>query len=222
MAGMLLAKHREQFEDDVVHRLERIQKNVEVETDLISELLELSRIKSRRSKFEVVDVESTVRQLADVFEQDLQSRKIQLLLDTPLPVLTAERPRIRQIFQNLIDNAIKYMGESATTREIHVGCEVREAEAEFYVRDTGAGIDPADVDKVFNVFRRGRGAAAQNVAGKGVGLASVKSIIQTYNGSIWVESAVGQGSTFRFTINGRFVGVQEIKEPTDGTDRQAA
>jgi signal transduction histidine kinase len=88
-------------------------------------------------------------------------------------------------------------------REIHVGCTVRHAEAEFYVRDTGIGIEPDDLDKVFFVFRRGKSPAVQAVAGKGVGLASVKSIIETYSGTIWVESEVGKGSTFRFTINGQ-------------------
>src|SRR5262249_705670 len=132
------------------------------------------------------------------------------------PVLVCERARFRQIFQNLIDNAIKYMGvegsgvrvqgsENADAptpapggsslnpeprtlnpkpREIHVGCQIKPTEAVFYVRDTGIGIEPEDIDKVFFVFRRGKNTQTQNIAGKGVGLASVKSIIETYNGKI--------------------------------------
>jgi hypothetical protein len=69
------------------------------------------------------------------------------------------------------------------------------------------GIDSEDLDKVFHVFRRGKNSAAQNVAGKGVGLANVKSIIETYNGMISVESQVGRGSTFRFSIAGDYVPV---------------
>jgi signal transduction histidine kinase len=217
MAAMLLHKHRDSFEDDVVNRLERIQKNVEVETDLIAELLELSRIKTRRLKLEPVDLDVLVREVAEVFEHDLRGRGIALAFDGPLPRLNGERSRVRQLFQNLIDNAIKYMGEgsvpdgaaggggAAPLKEIRIGCAVRADEAEFYVRDTGMGIDPEDVDKIFYVFRRGKGAAAQNVSGKGVGLASVKSIVETYNGSIWVQSQPGKGSTFRFTINGQYV-----------------
>jgi signal transduction histidine kinase len=125
-------------------------------------------------------------------------------VDAPLPPLNCERARVRQVFQNLIDNAIKYMGDGDTKR-IHVGCQIRLSEAEFYVRDTGIGIEPDDIGKVFFVFRRGKSQAAQAVAGKGVGLASVKSIVETYSGKIWVESEVGQGSTFRFTINGQYV-----------------
>jgi signal transduction histidine kinase len=104
----------------------------------------------------------------------------------------------------LIDNAIKYMGDGET-REIHVGCKVRATEAEFYVRDTGLGIDPEDLDKVFYVFRRGKNGSGRNIPGKGVGLSCVKSIVETYSGSIWVESELGKGSTFRFTVNGQHV-----------------
>ena len=103
MAMMLLLKHRGQFDEDVVHRLERIQKNVEVETDLIGELLELSRIKTRRQKMEPVETAALVRELAELFEDDLHRHGIDLLLDaSALPVLQCERSRIRQVFQNLI------------------------------------------------------------------------------------------------------------------------
>ncbi len=204
MVTMLLMKKKAQLDEDTIHRLDRIKKNVEVETDLINELLELSRIKTRRQSMENVDIEAMVWDLRGMFENDLKTREIQLIIDTQLPQLYCERARVRQIFQNLIDNAIKYMGDGER-REIHVGCQIRLSEAEFYVRDTGLGIDADDVGKVFFVFRRGKNTAAQNVAGKGVGLASVKSIIETYSGKIWVESELGQGSTFRFTINGQYV-----------------
>jgi signal transduction histidine kinase len=213
MASMLLMKHKDTFDEDVIHRLERIQRNVQVETDLIGELLELSRIKTRRQRVEAVELDAMVRELADVFEEDLRARNILFVVDGRLPVVNGERARLRQVFQNLLDNAIKYMGDGLT-REIHVGCLVRASEAEFYVRDTGIGMDAEDASKVFCVFRRGKSQAVQSVAGKGVGLASVKSIVETYSGSIWVESEPGQGSTFRFTING-----MHLAQGTPGTSR---
>jgi signal transduction histidine kinase len=225
MTAMLLMKHKDKFDEDIIHRLERIQKNVQMETDLIAELLELSRIKTRRQKMEVVDVGALVQDLAGVFENDFRSKQIHFVVDTPLPLIHCEKPRMRQVFQNLIDNAVKYMGDGIS-KEIHVGCNVRPAEAEFYVRDTGIGIEADDVGKVFVVFRRGRNSQAQNVAGKGVGLASVKSIVETYSGSIWVESELGKGSTFRFTINGRYVSldgtVPSRGEGTEAADGPAA
>ena len=206
MAAMLVNKHGDKLDADALHRLERIQKNVQVETDLIGELLELSRIKTRRGDAERVDTAALVADVAGVFEQDLQTKGIALVVDGPLPPLTAERARVRQVFQNLIDNAIKYMGERpGQPKEIHVGCAVGPDEVTFEVRDTGIGIDADDLDKVFHVFRRGRNAAASNVPGKGVGLASVKAIVEMFSGTIWVESTVGVGSTFRFTVNGEFV-----------------
>jgi signal transduction histidine kinase len=159
---------------------------------------------------EPVNVAAMVGELRDLFDNDLRSESIQLIVDTPLPVLHAERTRIRQIFQNLFDNAIKYMGTGAT-RQINVGCVMHPTEIEFYVRDSGVGIDPVDAEKIFFVFRRGKSRTTQTIAGKGVGLAVVKSIIETYNGKIWVTAAPGQGSTFRFTINGKF-----LAQPFDG------
>jgi signal transduction histidine kinase len=246
MAAMLLMKHRQTFDEDVIHRLERIQRNVQVETDLIGELLELSRIKTRRQRMELVYLDTLVRELGEVFAQDLETRQIRLVFDNPLPALVCERARIRQVFQNLIDNAIKYMGEGAPAvgrgqsseargqkadacaaadlgtrhgpteladvsapgplvKEIHVGSADGANGPEFWVRDTGIGIEEEDLDKLFRVFRRGRSQAVQSVAGKGVGLASVKSIIETYDGVIRVESRPGHGSTFRFTIDRKYL-----------------
>jgi signal transduction histidine kinase len=215
MATMLLMKNRERFDEDVIHRLERIQTNVKIETDLIGELLELSRIKTRRHKMELVDLGSMVNELGDMFENDLRTKVIDLIVDNPLPVVRCEKARMRQVFQNLIDNAIKYMGEESGVREIHVGCTIKSGEAEFYVRDTGMGIEPEDIDKVFCVFRRGKSAAVQSVAGKGIGLSSVKSIIETYSGNIWVESKPAQGSKFIFTLNGQHLANSDASQVTE-------
>ena len=113
MAAMLLMKHRETFDEDVIHRLERIQRNVQVETDLIGELLELSRIKTRRQRMELVYLDTLVRELGEVFAQRPGDPADPAGVRHPLPALVCERARIRQVFQNLIDNAIKYMGEGA-------------------------------------------------------------------------------------------------------------
>ncbi len=212
MAAMLLMNKRDVFDDEVVQRLQRIQKNVEMETSLIAELMELSQIKTRRERMEIVPIEEVIGELVEVFDEDLRTRGIRLDLDTSLPRLRCERNRIRQLFQNLIDNAIKYMGNGTqvsegqpAVKEIHIGSRQRNVEIEFYVRDTGMGIDPRDVGRVFQVFRRGREAAAMNIPGRGVGLSSVKSIIETYNGQISVESEVGKGSLFRFTIHSKYL-----------------
>lgn len=204
MVTMLMTKNKDELSEEACGRLDRIKKNIDVETDLINELLELSRIKSKQRVLALVETESLVWELRGMFESDLKTRQIDLIVETSLPALYGERARIRQVFQNLIDNAIKYMGDRPV-REIRIGCKIELAEASFYVRDTGVGIHPDDVQKVFYVFRRGRSEITQKTPGKGVGLASVKSIIETYSGRIWVESQLDVGTTFRFTINGKYV-----------------
>lgn len=221
MTTMLLMKHKEKFDEEIIHRLERIQKNVKVESDLISELLELSRIKTRRHKMEIVEIRAMILDLEGMFENDLKSRNIELIIDTAMPRLNCERARIRQVFQNLIDNAIKYMGDGPN-REIHIGCQVNADEARFYVRDTGIGIEADELSKVFVIFRRGKNTQAQNVAGKGVGLASVKTIIETYNGSISVESEPGKGSTFRFSVPQRYVSFGDPQTQNQDQHAEAA
>lgn len=205
MAMMLLRKHKN-LDADVIHRLERIQQNVEVETDLLAELMELSQIKTQRQNMEIVDSRALVEQVAGLLDADLRYRGIRFWIDGELPTLKCEVTRFRQVFQNLIDNAIKYMGDRPdATREIRVGCTVRGDEAEFYVSDTGIGIAAEDIASLFRVFRRGSNARTAGVAGKGIGLASVKSIVENYSGTIWAESLLGSGATFRFTINGQYV-----------------
>ncbi|HEY1684442.1 MAG TPA: ATP-binding protein [Tepidisphaeraceae bacterium] len=216
MASMVLMKHRQTLDEDVVHRLERIQKNVEIETDLISELLELSRIKTRRQKMELVEISALVTEISQMLEEDFRAKGIAFTTQKSLPVVRGERLRLRQIFQNLIDNAVKYMGDGEK-REIHVGCTIRENHAEFFIRDTGMGVDSDEIDNIFNIFRRGRASQKQNIPGKGVGLAGVKSIVETYNGSVRVESQRGVGSTFYFTISGEYVPAVAVKRNAIGS-----
>ncbi|MFI5381671.1 MAG: ATP-binding protein [Tepidisphaerales bacterium] len=199
MATLLLTKYRGRLDEEVAHRLDRIRRNVEAEADLIAELLELSRIKTRRHKMERVEMNGLVRELIDCFEPDLKEKDITIGIERTLPPLVCERMRMRQVFQNLIDNAIKYIGDGPR-RRIDIGWDETPGGNEFYVRDTGLGIHAEDMEKVFYVFRRGKNAAGTQVPGKGVGLASVKSIIETYGGRIWIESELGRGSTFRFVI----------------------
>ena len=159
MATMLLMKHREKFDEDIIHRLERIQKNVEVETDLIGELLELSRIKTRRQKMEMVEIEALVSaNLADIFENDLKSTQIELIVDTPLPVLVRRAAAVSAGLSEPDRQRDQIHGRRAGQGDSRRLPDAA-TEAEFYVRDTGMGIDPEDLDKVFFIFRRGKNAA---------------------------------------------------------------
>jgi len=199
MASMLIMKYKDTLEKDALQRLERIQKNVQVETDLINELLELSRLKTRREKIERVDLHELVTQVADQFQNDFETRKITFRVRTRLPHMQGERARLRQAFQNLIDNAIKYMREDGP-REINVNIQWARDEAILQFADTGMGIAADDLPQLFHVFRRAKNASVMKIPGKGVGLASVKSIFENYHGRLWVESTQGVGTTFFIAI----------------------
>ena len=199
MASMIMLKYASTLEGDAVQRLERIQKNVEVECELINELLELSRIKTRREKIEAVDLQGLVGTLVEQFSNDLETRGITLRVMNRLPVMQCEKSRLRQVFQNLIDNAIKYMRDIAD-KEIKIGMASEGEEVVFHVSDNGMGVAAEDLPNLFHVFRRAKNATMMKIPGKGVGLASVKSIVENYNGRLWAQSEAGVGTTFYFAI----------------------
>ena len=118
-----------------------------------------------------------------------------IVTSDPLPTVVAEEVVLMQLFQNLISNSIKYRGKE--TPQIHVSAE-RGAEGWlFAVQDNGIGIDPADTDRVFGMFRRLHGS---EISGTGIGLALCKKIVERQGGRIWVESEPGRGATFKFTM----------------------
>jgi two-component system CheB/CheR fusion protein len=113
----------------------------------------------------------------------------------PLPAVVAEEVQLMQLFQNLISNSIKYRGREAP--KIHVSAE-RDGEGWlFAVRDNGIGIAPEDAERVFGMFKRLHGS---EIPGTGIGLAICKKVVERQGGRIWVESEVGHGATFKFTI----------------------
>ncbi len=199
MADLLVRRHGEKLEQDVKDKLQRIVANVEKESDLIKELLELSRIQSKRQVFEDVDVGALLADVKQTLSHSLDEKKASLTWPEKLPRLRCERNRVKQVFQNLIDNALKYMGPQESPA-IDVAWKETVDAHEFSVKDNGIGIRPEDRATVFNVFRRGKDPWAAKVPGKGIGLATVKGIVETYKGEIEVDSEYGKGSTFRFTL----------------------
>jgi light-regulated signal transduction histidine kinase (bacteriophytochrome) len=113
----------------------------------------------------------------------------------PLPVLAAHESHFVSLFQNLVGNALKYRG--ADPPRIHISVAESGGELRFAVADNGAGIAPQYHDKIFVAFKRLHG---KSVPGTGIGLAICQRVVQRYGGRIWVESQVGQGSTFVFTL----------------------
>lgn len=192
MSGMVLEEYADKLDDDGKHYLQRIAANTQQMERLILDLLALSRCGREGRAPEEVNLRELVDEMVGDLAPRLQGTTVTV---GDLPVVTAVRVQMEQVMRNLLTNAIKYMGDSASP-EIEVGMTPRGTEHEIWVRDTGIGIDPAYHDKVFEIFQRLKEVEAE---GSGVGLPIVKKIVQAAGGRIWVESAPGQGSTFRFT-----------------------
>ena len=199
MISFLKNRYADKF-DHVGHdRLQRILRSVSLQNDLISELLELSRIRSKRGRFTQTPLESLVRTVVDQFTFDFESNNGNVSVNGDFPVIWCEPNRIRQVFQNLLDNAIKYAHPERPI-SVNITCQHLDNAFQFTIRDNGIGIAPENTEKISYVFRRLRNPTTAHTDGKGVGLASVRSIVEMYGGEIRVESDEGQGSSFIFTL----------------------
>jgi len=202
MATIILMKWRDQLPEEVISRLQRIQVNVDSGSELITELLQLSHIKTRPQKREVVDMGELLAEIVRTFEFDAQSRGIEIIVQEDMPELYIEKNRFRQVFQNIIDNAVKYM-DRKRDGHIEIGYSSLDGAHRFYVADNGLGISPDQQQKIFYVFRRADNPKIVEIEGKGVGLAVVKSIVSNYDGRTWVQSEPGQGATFFVELDAR-------------------
>ncbi|UCD88110.1 MAG: GHKL domain-containing protein, partial [Desulfobacterales bacterium] len=130
----------------------------------------------------------------------LNEKGIELHVANNLPTICCDRDRVCQVFENLIVNAIKFIGDKKTPK-IEIGYKERAKRAEFhqfYVKDTGIGIAPEYHRKIFERFQRLK--EIEDEEGTGLGLAIVERIVNNHGGRVWVESKKGKGATFYFTL----------------------
>lgn len=162
---------------------------------LIQDLLSFSRISSLEAELGRVDANDALALAIENLEGAVEEVSAKVTHDD-LPSIWAIERQFAQLLQNLIGNSIKYRSESRP--KIHVGVQDRTDEWEFFVSDNGIGIDPEFHDRIFGIFKRLHGR--EKYGGTGIGLAICMRIVDRLGGRIWVESAEGEGSTFRFTI----------------------
>ncbi|MCP3959978.1 MAG: HAMP domain-containing protein [bacterium] len=166
---------------------------------LLGELLELSRIGRITNPPELASMSELVAEGVELASGVIRERGVEVAVAGDMPPVHVDRPRLIEVIQNLIENAVKFMGKEETPRiEIGVDRErVTGDEVAYFVRDNGIGIDPKYHDKVFGLFER----LETGTEGTGIGLAIAKKIIEVHGGRIWVESAgEGEGSIFFFTL----------------------
>ncbi|MDY9927715.1 PAS domain S-box protein [Methanosarcina sp.] len=163
--------------------------------NLINDLLEFSRVTTKAREFELTDCEFVLNQVLSDLEAPIKESRVAISYD-PLPEIMADYIQVTQVFQNLISNAIKFCSKEAP--KIHVSAVKESSQWLFSVQDNGIGIDPKYSERIFEVFKRLN--KREEYPGTGIGLSICKKIVERHGGYIWVESELGKGSTFYFTL----------------------
>ena len=174
------------YTTDAVHRMRR----------LIDDLLDYSKLESDGNPFEPVNCNQALSNALADLEVSIQETEAEITAD-PLPEVHGDPVQISQLLENLIANAIKFRQDDAAPR-IHVSCLRNDDAWKVSVADNGVGIRTRYQDRIFGMFKRAH--KRSKYPGTGIGLALCTKIVERHGGSIWVESEVGEGSTFHFTI----------------------
>ncbi|GAB6273244.1 MAG: ATP-binding protein [Peptococcaceae bacterium] len=168
---------------------------------LIDELLHLSKIEERRvvHRWQLVQLKEIINQVTVMFQPQAQQKSLSLTVEIPveLPCISGDPDLLAQVLTNLVDNAIKY---TLPGGQVLIRATIDRENVQVEVKDTGIGIPPEDLPRVFERFYRVEKARARELGGIGVGLAIVKHIIKAHGGSIKAESIPHQGSSFKVTL----------------------
>jgi len=162
---------------------------------LINDLLKYSRVDTKGKKFSAVDCNKVLSDTLNNLEIAIEESHAKIIHDQ-LPTVNGDETQLRQLFQNLVGNAVKFRGEQAP--KIHIGVEPVDERWHFKIRDNGIGIEPKYFERIFQVFQRLHGR--NEYSGTGIGLAVCKKIVERHGGEISVESSPDQGTTFVFTL----------------------
>lgn len=164
---------------------------------LVSDLEALAVVGQVVSNFRNIPSSEIVREVTSALQERLNDGGIELVVTDNFPIIYCDGERLYQVFENLLVNAIKYMGDTRNPK-IEIGYEDKGNFDQFYVRDNGIGIDPKYHRRIFEMFQRLR--EKKDEEGTGLGLAIVDRIVSNHGGKVWVESKKGRGATFHFTL----------------------
>lgn len=186
-----LEDHAKSIDDAGRDQLQLVLSNVEKMDLLIQGILEYSSIDKQQEEKRLIKID----QVVDEIVRNIHCpTPIEISQSGSMPEINANPHRIKQIFQNLIQNAVKYNDKSQGT--VHIACEEEKETWLFKIQDNGIGIDSKYFEKIFTIFNK-----LQNKdSSSGIGLSIVKKIVESYDGKIWLESELGKGTTFYFTI----------------------
>ena len=182
--------------EKIPDHLQRIQAAGKKMKQLLDEVLELSRVGRLPHTPEPINMTELAEDAASLVDGQIRAHQVELHIQPNMPTVVGDRLRLREVLQNLIDNAIKYRRETPPHR-VEVGSYRSVEGPVFFVKDNGIGIDPRYKETIFGLFDQLNPAHD----GSGIGLALVKRIVEVHNGAIWVESeGLDKGTTFLFTL----------------------
>jgi two-component system sensor kinase FixL len=204
LTDWLAADYADKFDADGKEQLNLLTSRVNRMNNLLDGVLQYSRI--GRVTEDPVQID-TNQLIPKIIESLAPPANIHITIENQLPVITSELTRIQQVFQNLLSNAVRFMDKPEGF--IKVGCTEENGFWKFSVSDNGPGIAEQHFEKIFKLFQTLQ--PKDQFESTGVGLTLVKKIVELYGGSIWVESKVGEGSTFFFTLPKQEIGVKDAK-----------
>ena len=195
-SAFILEDYKEKLDDTGKDYFQRIiDASTRMDT-LIENLLLLSRVGRKFMEVETVDLNQLLEEIVADLEPTLKKNNGAIVFHN-LPKVTIPRTWMKQLFMNLIDNGLKF--NKSKTPTVEVTCEEKDTELLFKVSDNGIGVEEKYFDRLFTLFERLH--TQEEYPGTGAGLAICKKIVQQFGGRIWVESQVGKGTTFFFTLS---------------------
>jgi two-component system phosphate regulon sensor histidine kinase PhoR len=187
-------QNRERFLEIIVEHSRRLAR-------LTEDLLKLSKMDADRLELEIrrVSVSQLIESCIETAQHRATEKEIAISVQpsAAVPDIAGDRRRLAEVLQNLLDNALQY---TLSRGEILVSVQARDTEVVFTVADTGIGIPKADQSRIFERFYRVDAARSRELGGTGLGLSIAKHIVEVHGGRIWVDSEVGRGSQFHFTV----------------------
>ncbi|OGW72106.1 MAG: hypothetical protein A2Y02_02795 [Omnitrophica bacterium GWA2_52_12] len=199
-AEVLREKHDGQLDEQGRTYLSRIESGAVRMGKLIDDLMSVSRLTRIQNPYESVSVKGLLDSVVQRLDLDVEESHVRIEIQPEIPAIVCDRIKMAEVFLNLISNAIKFsrIKNAPQGFKIEIGYHGRETDHEFYVKDEGIGIDQRYHHRMFDIFWQLDPSHAMK--GTGVGLSIVKRVIEEHGGRVWVESKIGEGATFYFTI----------------------
>jgi PAS domain S-box-containing protein len=193
LAEWIVTDYADKIDENGKEQMRLLTTRVDRMFNLIEGVLRYSRVGREKENVVEVNLNELVREVVDMVSPP---ENFEITVKNELPIIKCDKTRLSQVFQNLLSNAVKYMDKPKGL--IQIGCIKEEQFWKFSVSDNGPGIDKKDFERIFKVFQTL--APHGTFESTGIGLTVVKKIVELYGGKIWLESKVGEGSTFFFTL----------------------